>query len=58
MALGSWRAGKLYDTYGFYAPAFATGLTANIVNFLILATLVVLWRRSLKQPVPAAIKAT
>ena len=57
MAMGSWGAGKLYDTYGFYAPAFATGLTANILNFLILATLVLLWRRSLKLA-PAAIKST
>jgi MFS family permease len=46
MAFGSWSAGKLYDTFGFYAPAFATGLTANLANFLILITLALLWQRS------------
>lgn len=46
MALGGWSAGKLYDTFGFYAPAFATGLAANIGNFLILGVLYLLWQRS------------
>ena len=40
MALGGWLAGILYDHYGYYAPAFAAGIGANILNFLIVGTLV------------------
>ena len=47
MAAGSWLAGVIYDYYGFYAPAFATGLAFNIANFAIIAGLVVLWRGTL-----------
>jgi MFS family permease len=47
MAAGSWLAGVIYDHYGFYAPAFATGLAFNIANFVIIACLVVLWRGTL-----------
>jgi len=47
MAAGSWLAGVIYDYYGFYAPAFATGLAFNIANFTIIAGLVVLWRGTL-----------
>ena len=32
MAFGSWLAGKLYDQFGFYAPAFAVGVFFNIAN--------------------------
>ena len=32
MAIGGWLAGYLYDMYGYYAPAFATGVAFNIVN--------------------------
>ena len=39
MAAGSWLAGVIYDHYGFYAPAFATGLAFNIANFAIIASL-------------------
>jgi MFS family permease len=39
MASGGWLAGLLYDHYGFYAPAFAAGLAANAVNFLIVSVL-------------------
>ena len=46
MAAGSWLAGVIYDHYGFYAPAFATGLAFNIANFVIIASLVALWRRT------------
>ncbi len=45
MATGSWLAGVIYDHYGFYAPAFATGLAFNVANFVIIASLVLLWRR-------------
>jgi MFS family permease len=40
MALGGWVAGLLYDHFGFYAPAFAVGIGANILNLLVLGTLV------------------
>jgi hypothetical protein len=40
MALGGWLAGLLYDQFGYYAPAFATGIGANILNVLIVGTLV------------------
>ena len=40
MALGGWLAGHLYDVFGSYAPAFATGLAANVVNFAVIAFLV------------------
>jgi len=46
MAGGGWLAGILYDHFGYYAPAFATGLGINIVNFLIVATLALRKRRS------------
>jgi len=44
MGAGSWLAGVIYDHYGFYALAFATGLAFNIANFVIIAGLVILWR--------------
>jgi len=40
MALGGWMAGLLYDHFGYYAPAFAAGIGANILNLLIIAPLV------------------
>jgi predicted MFS family arabinose efflux permease len=40
MALGGWLAGLLYDHYGYYAPAFAAGIGANILNLLLIGTLV------------------
>ena len=39
MAAGGWIAGVIYDYFGFYAPAFATGLGVNILNFLIIGAL-------------------
>jgi hypothetical protein len=39
MAMGSWGAGLIYDYTGSYAPAFATGLIANLVNLAILLPL-------------------
>ena len=41
MATGGWLAGYLYDVFGFYAPAFATGVAFNLANLAILALLVV-----------------
>jgi predicted MFS family arabinose efflux permease len=40
MALGGWLAGILYDHYGYYAPAFAAGIGANILNIVVVGTLV------------------
>ncbi|HYC16109.1 MAG TPA: MFS transporter [Pseudolabrys sp.] len=40
MALGGWLAGLLYDHYGYYAPAFATGIGANVFNLLVVGILV------------------
>ncbi len=39
MAAGGWIAGVIYDDFGFYAPAFATGLGVNILNFMIISAL-------------------
>jgi MFS family permease len=40
MATGGWLAGLLYDHYGYYAPAFAAGIGSNILNLLVVGTLV------------------
>lgn len=39
MAMGAWGAGAIYDYAGFYAPSFAAGVVANILNFLLLLLL-------------------
>ena len=40
MAAGGWIAGLLYDHFGYYAPAFAAGVGANILNMLVVSVLV------------------
>ena len=40
MAAGGWIAGLLYDHFGYYAPAFAAGVGANILNMLVVGVLV------------------
>jgi hypothetical protein len=40
MATGGGLAGYLYDLFGFYAPAFATGVAFNLANLAILVLLV------------------
>jgi len=40
MAAGGWIAGLLYDRLGYYAPAFAVGIGANILNLLLVSVLV------------------
>jgi MFS family permease len=52
MATGTWLAGALYDYFGFYAPAFAAGVGFNILNFIVIATLV-LRRRIFASAIPA-----
>ncbi|HEV2300352.1 MAG TPA: MFS transporter [Stellaceae bacterium] len=39
MAFGSWSAGALYDHFGNYAPAFASGAGFNLLNLLVLGFL-------------------
>jgi MFS family permease len=39
MALGGWLAGALYDHFGSYTVAFATGVGANALNLLLIGTL-------------------
>jgi MFS family permease len=40
MAAGGWLAGLLYDHFGYYAPAFAAGIGANVLNLLVIGVLV------------------
>ena len=40
MAMGGWLAGLLYDRFGYYAPAFAAGIGANLLNLLLIGALV------------------
>ena len=40
MALGGWFAGALYDHFGFYAPAFMTGVVFNLANLALIGFLV------------------
>jgi MFS family permease len=51
MAAGGWGAGALYDRFGFYLPAFSVGLGFNVLNLLLLATLV--FRQRTIRPSPA-----
>jgi len=49
MALGGWLAGYLYDLYGSYAPAFATGVAVNVLHFALIGGLV---SRQAREPTP------
>ncbi len=40
MAFGSWFAERLYDHFGFYAPAFGAGVAFNVLNLVLLMFLV------------------
>jgi MFS family permease len=40
MAFGGWFAGALYDHFGFYAPAFASGALFNLFNLALVGFLV------------------
>ncbi len=48
MAAGGWLAGLLYDHFSYYAPAFAVGVGANLINLVIVGALVARqrWRTS------------
>ena len=39
MATGGWIGGILYDHFGYYAPAFATGVAVSAINFMIISAL-------------------
>lgn len=45
MAFGGWFAGALYDGFGFYGPAFVSGVLFNIANIVLLWFLVARQRR-------------
>lgn len=47
MATGGWLAGLMYDHYGFYAPAFATGVAFNLVNLVVIGALIMRRNRRL-----------
>jgi MFS family permease len=40
MAAGGWMAGLIYDGWGYYAPAFAAGVLFNLVNLVLVGSLV------------------
>lgn len=39
MGAGGWIAGLLYDHLGYYAPAFAVGIGANVLNLIVVCVL-------------------
>jgi MFS family permease len=53
MAFGSWFAGALYDHFGFYGPAFATGVAFNLANLALIGFLVLRRGSGGMRPVPA-----
>ena len=53
MAAGVWLAGLLYDHFGYYAPALATGIGFNFVNLLLVGTLVLRQRPGRFRALPA-----
>ena len=40
MAAGGWLAGVMYDHFAFYAPAFAVGVAFNVMNLVVIGSLV------------------
>jgi MFS family permease len=50
MAFGSWWAGALYDHFGFYGPAFASGVVFNLMNLTLVGALVLRhgWGRGMR----------
>jgi MFS family permease len=50
MAAGGWGAGALYDRFGYYLPAFGIGAGLNIVNLVILLSLVLRQREIGQRP--------
>jgi MFS family permease len=56
MAAGGWLAGVLYDHFGYYLPAFATGVVFNLINLVLVGTLVFRQHRDSGLPSPASPK--
>jgi len=54
MAAGTWLAGRLYDHFASYAPAFATGVAFNLLNLAVLATLLIQRRYASQERVSPA----
>lgn len=50
MAAGGWLAGIIYDHFGYYAPALATGIGFNLLNLALIGTLVARQRRATLRP--------
>jgi MFS family permease len=55
MAFGSWFAGRLYDLFGHYAPAFGSGVLFNVANLALVGFLVM--RQRGRPRVPAGLVA-
>ncbi|MEA2905992.1 MAG: hypothetical protein QOI12_3379 [Alphaproteobacteria bacterium] len=53
MAAGTWLAGVLYDYFGYYAPAFAAGVAFNLLNLVVLVTLMARHRYASSAVTPA-----
>ncbi len=45
MAAGSWLGGALYDHFGYYAPAFGSGVVFNLANLVVVGSLVLRQQR-------------
>ena len=54
MAFGSWFAGRLYDHFGYYAPAFGVGVLFNLANLVVVGLLVLRDRRTMRLTPAAA----
>ncbi len=54
MACGSWLAGALYDHFGFYAPAFGSGVVFNLANLIVVGSLVLRQQRGQRMTFAAA----
>jgi predicted MFS family arabinose efflux permease len=39
MAFGGWLAGLIYDHFGLYTAAFATGIVFNVAHLLVIGVL-------------------
>jgi MFS family permease len=48
MSVGGWLAGYLYDTYASYDQAFISGVAANVLNLVLLGTLLWYGRKMLR----------
>jgi MFS family permease len=49
MAAGAWMGGALYDLFGYYGPAFFYAIAANVLNLIVVVTLL-LRQRSHSRP--------